>query len=94
MMNSLVMGKAQRIYFSTVVLWAVAVVFHAFNCVNSVLSGPPGPDLYANTVSFQVFVFMAGYFPLWLLVLFTLLLGEFAIMSRKPDNTVEKSASK
>jgi hypothetical protein len=37
---------------------------------------------------------MAGYFPLWLLVLITLLLGEFAIMSRKPDNTVEKSADK
>jgi hypothetical protein len=68
--------------------------FYAFNCVNSVLSGPPGPDLYANTVSFQVFVFMAGYFPLWLLALIALLLGEFAIMSPMPNNTVENSAEK
>jgi hypothetical protein len=37
---------------------------------------------------------MAGYFPLWLLVLIALLLGEFAIMSRKPDNTDENSAEK
>ena len=93
-MNFLAMRKAQRIYVSTVVLWAVAVVCHAFNYVNSILSGPPGPDLYANTFSFQVFVFMAGYFPGWLLVLFTMLLGEFAIMSRKPDKTAEKSVEK
>jgi hypothetical protein len=37
---------------------------------------------------------MAGYFPGWLLVLFTILLGEFAIMSLKPDKTAEKSVEK
>ncbi len=94
MMNFLAMRKAQRIYFNIVVLWAVAVVCHTSNYVNSILSGPLGSDLYANTVSFQVFVFMAGYFPGWLLVLFAMLLGEFAIMSRKPDNTAEKSVEK
>ena len=94
MMNFLAMRKAQRIYVSTVVSWAVAVVYHAFNYVNSILSGHPGPDLYVNTVSFQVFVFMAGYFPGWLLVPFAMLLGEFAIMSRKPDKIAEKSVVK
>jgi len=37
---------------------------------------------------------MAGYFPGWLLVLFAMLLGEFAIMSRKPDKIAEKSVEK
>jgi hypothetical protein len=94
MMSFLAMRMSKRIYLGTVVLWGGAVVCHAFTYVNSILSGPPGPDLYANTVAFQIFVFVAGYFPGWLLVLFAMLLGEFAIMSCKPDNTAKKSVEK
>lgn len=85
--------KPQHIYFGTVMLWSVAVFCHAFFYVNSVLSGPFGPDLYANTVSFQIFVFMAGYFPGWFLLLSAMLVVEFAIMRYISDHTSEKVAA-
>ena len=81
-MNSSQQKQSLRIFLGTVILWAIGVGCHASYYVHSVLSGPPSPDLYANSVGFQLVAFALLRLPVWLLSLVLLLVVEFSILGR------------
>ena len=60
---------------------------HAAWYVAIILSGPPSPDLYANTNGFQVTMFALLRLPLWLVVLSIVLAVESAVLAKKRTQT-------
>ena len=68
----------KRIFLGTVYAWiAIRLTYQAFR-IWVVLSGPPDPDTYANTLSFQLvasaFLVVVLWFPILAAVLFLELL--------------------
>lgn len=82
------LGKLQRIYLATALLWLVAVAAYGVWHVYSVLSGPPGPDVYANRVGFQIIAYVLVWLPRFLPVLVGVLLVEFVLFGRKTRSPV------
>jgi len=79
----------RRIYFLTTILWATGVCPHAAWYVHSILSGPPDQDLYANNWVFQLVAFSFVRLPIWLLLLFSVVLGQFVVIGRRPKQAIE-----
>ena len=81
--NVVNLGKPQRIYLGTVLFWLVALIAHAGWHIWIILSDQPSPDLYANSLGFQVIAYALFWLPYFLVALFCLLLVEFMVFGRK-----------
>jgi uncharacterized membrane protein YgaE (UPF0421/DUF939 family) len=79
------LGRPQRFYLQTVALWAVIVVVHACWHIAGVLSGTPDPEVYANTVGFQVIAYTLTRLPYFVIGLAIVLLVEFVLFNRKGE---------
>jgi hypothetical protein len=67
--SGIAMTAQTRKLLVLVLWWMVGVALWACYYVVSVLSGPPGPDWYANSVSFQLLAFAVVRLPLAVLIL-------------------------
>ncbi len=86
--------KPQTIYTATTCLWLVGMLAHCVWRTHAALSGPPSPDLYANHVSFQLVTFLVFWMPAWLIGLLLILVGEFAVFGRKPNQSSKRTREK
>jgi hypothetical protein len=67
----------QRIVFCTVLVWFVVALISLGLRAWVVLNGPPSGDLYANTLSFQIFASMYLLVVFWFPILGGVLILEF-----------------
>jgi hypothetical protein len=74
-MRALVAKRTRnRLLFSAV--WLGAFALWEFLRIRAFLHGPPDPDLYANTWSFQIIVSTIFRLPVWVFLLIVVLLLE------------------
>ena len=62
-------SRRTRALVGLVAAWLIGVSVWATYYVQSVLSGPPSPDLYANNAKFQLLAFGFVRLPIAILVL-------------------------
>jgi uncharacterized membrane protein YhaH (DUF805 family) len=83
-------AKSRPVYWITILVWIFIVVAHATWRVHSILSEPSGPDLYANSASYQLVMYGVIWLPSMLLLLIAVLFAESRMFSRLPNSSVKK----
>jgi hypothetical protein len=79
---------------ATVVLWALGVALHAAWWFGRIVpSMKPIPDLYANTLGFQVVAYTFRWIAPAVVVLVCTLLVEFAVLGRRPGPSFHPTGS-
>jgi hypothetical protein len=84
------------ISFTTISVWATLVILHFLARTVSLLDGPPSGDLYSYSWGFQAFAFLVWPFPVWMVILCTIMILQFILMRRRiselPDCEVTGSS--
>ncbi len=78
-------AKPSRLYWITILVWMMTLTFHATWTTYSVLAISPSPDLYANTVSFQLIAYGVFWLPPMLLLLVIVLVAEKNLLRHWPN---------
>jgi hypothetical protein len=78
--------KAKQFYLTSTAIWALLCVAHYVFRTHSILAGPRDDDLYAFSWGFQSIMFLLFRFPLWCVVLATVLLAGSWHFSRSKKN--------
>lgn len=74
---------AKKVYGTTVLVWAMAVVGHLLVYLFDAAYAPPTEEVYANGFLYQLTAFVLTRLSMWVLALILVLWLEFFVLRKK-----------